>query len=127
MIKPLRKYHFIAWRVIAITLPLAFTLAMAFRPRIKLAKTYGKECIIQTKQVTDSTLIISIEVRNPIRVPNCLVYAQVNGKNLLVGNITTTGIYSFDAPVTAKAIILFDKIHHVELKNQRVEIKTQTP
>jgi hypothetical protein len=97
---------------------------MAFRPSPKPTKTYDKDCIIQTKRSTDSTLVISIEVRNPIRVPTCLVYARVKGKDLLVGNITTTGNYSFDAPGATDAIILFDKIHNVELKNQDVEIKT---
>jgi hypothetical protein len=55
------------------------------------------------------------------------VYAKVNGKNLLIGNITTTGNYSFDAPGATNAIILFDKIHNVELRNYDVEIKPQTP
>src|SRR5688572_17236143 len=127
MIKPLRKYHFIGWRVIAVVLPLAFIFALVFRPARSKTKTFDKDCFIQTMRSTDSTIAISIAVLNPIRVPNCLVYAKVNGQNLLVGNIATTATYSFDAPASTSAIVLFDKIHNVELKSQALEPNKQTP
>jgi hypothetical protein len=40
MIKPLRNYHFIIWRILAVLLPVAFILAIFWRTGRKKIQTH---------------------------------------------------------------------------------------
>jgi hypothetical protein len=121
MIKPLRKYHFYIWRMLAIALPVIFALAIFFRPdspdhyrQMKDDFSFG------LKKLADSTLQINIEVKNALKVPSCLVYVSATPKDILLGKLDHQGVYHFEIenqPMQDITLRLYDAIHKKEIGN----------
>jgi hypothetical protein len=99
MIKPLRKYHYIVWRLWAILLPLAFVVAITVRPVHPLVMKADEEAF--TAKIvadTDSTFVVTIQVGKPIKVPSCVAILSSTKKDLVLGTLDRQGIYNFNIP-----------------------------
>src|SRR5258708_2060708 len=119
MIRPLRKYHFIVWRVFALVLPIAFTMALVLRPTSKNSLANEKDFEFNIV-ATDSLSSISIDVYNPIQAASCVVYAHSAGeKKYLLGNLTKTGHYSFQCSAPIVSVSLYDAIREREIITHR--------
>ena len=115
MIWPLRKYHFIVWRVFALVLPIAFTMALVLRPTSKNLLPTEKDFEFNVV-ATDSLSSISIDVFNPIQAASCVVYAHsADEKKYLLGNLTKTGHYSFQCTAPIVSVSLYDAIREKEI------------
>ena len=120
MIRPLRKYHFIVWRVFALVLPIAFTMALVLRPVSKYALPSEKDFEFSVV-ATDSLSSITIEVLNPIQSASCVVYAHSRDeKKYLLGSLSNTGHYSFQCSVPIVSVSLYDAIRAKEIIAHRV-------
>jgi hypothetical protein len=115
MIRPLRNYHFLIWRGLAIVLPIAFTMALVFRPASKNLLPSEKDFEFNIS-ATDSLSSISIDVLNPLQSASCVAYAySANEKKYLLGNLTKTGHYSFRCSAPIVRISLYDVIREKEI------------
>ena len=121
MVKPLRKYHFILWRILAIVLPVTFVIAILMRPHsIVNYKRIENDFSFSVKKIADSTVQVIINVKNPLKVPSCLVYASFPSKDILLGTLDHQGVYKFeikrrdDEDIRVK---LYDAIHKREIRH----------
>jgi hypothetical protein len=114
MIKPLRSVHFIVWRVLALVIPIAFVLALLFRPK-RQAEQKNVDNFRFTSLRQDSSFQITIQLLNPLTTPSCLVYAVNEQQKILLGKIETKRTYIFYSPARTKKILLFDGIHKEEI------------
>lgn len=119
MIKPLRKYHFFTWRILAVLLPVMFVAAILLRPNSFVNyQPMEDDFSFSLKKLTDSTAQVSINVKNALKVPSCLIYASLSSKDILLGKIDHHGLYNFEVKTqVAKAISirLYDAIHKREI------------
>jgi hypothetical protein len=113
MIRPLRKYHIVVWHVLALLLPLGFIMAIAFRPPVPVDTLSPDETFVTYLEAgSDSTSILTVVVTRPLTVPSCLVYNQVDGRNVLLGAIHGQGTYPFvlTRPYSSLTVKLYDAI-----------------
>lgn len=115
MIRPLRKYHFILWRCLAVALPLLFVLAIVFRPPSHEIHYEAEDFSWKINSTSDSVSVVSISVKNPLKFPSCLVYAKRDAQKKLVGQLDGVGDYRFDVPSDITLIQLVDAIHQHEI------------
>lgn len=115
MIKPLRKYHFILWRGLAIVLPLMFVLSIVFRPTSIEKQSDTEDFSWKINAASDSIWIVSVSVKNPLQYPSCLVYAESGTQKVLLGQLEGVGDYSFKLPFQEGRIQFFDAIHQKEI------------
>lgn len=118
MIRPLRKYHFFIWRIIAVMLPVIFFLAIVFRPdSISKYAQVKDDFSFSVKKLTNSMARLTVELKNPLQVPSCLVYISLNSKDVLLGKVDQKGSYDFEIPATQESITvrLYDGIHKQEI------------
>jgi hypothetical protein len=113
MIKPLRRYHFTLWRILAVVMPFLFILAIWLRPDSRSDyHSVEKDYSFGLQHLSDSTSQINIDVKNPLRVPSCIVYASIGQQRVLLGKLGSQGTYRFE----------------IENKNQRdVELRLYDP
>jgi hypothetical protein len=125
MIKPLRKYHFIVWRVFALVLPIAFTMALVLRPISRNSLPNEKDFEFNIV-ATDSHSSISVDVFNPIQAASCVVYAHsADEKKYLLGSLNNTGHYSFRCSAPIVSVSLYDAIRQREIITHRFQKQTQ--
>lgn len=99
MVRPLRRFHFIIWHLIALGLPLVFILAIALRPDIAERVPHtGTTFFMEIRNATDSTSTLLITVARPMEVPSCLIFVTVKGKEILLGKLDHQGQYSYEIP-----------------------------
>ena len=112
MNKPLRKYHFVTWHLLAGLLPLIFVMAIVVRPATPLKisdDTIDLSATIDSH--TDSTSVISINVGD-IKGVSCVAIVS-NQSHETVLTLNGGGVHKFiiskiDPPFTLK---LCDTIH----------------
>lgn len=105
MIRPLRNFHFITWRLIALVLPVVFILAITLRPYIaKKVRNTGTSFLMEIRNASDSTSMLVITVVRPLEVPSCLVFATLKGGEILLGKLDHQGQYSYDIPGTDQPV-----------------------
>ena len=115
MIKPLRKYHFVIWHILAVLLPLFFIAAILFRPVTPSWKAIGSnEISARIESNTDSTSLITLDVGKFIKTPSCAVILSNPSREWVLGTLDRQGVYTFvtpkiEPPATLK---LWDAIHH---------------
>ncbi len=121
MIRPLRKYHFLVWRVFALVLPIAFTMALVLRPISKNSLPHEKDFEFNIV-TTDSLSSITIDVFNPVQAASCVVYAHsTDEKKYLLGNLTRTGHYLFRCSAPIVSVSLYDVIREKEIITHRFQ------
>ena len=118
MIKPLRKYHFVIWHILAVLLPLFFIAAIVFRPFAPSGKAIGgNEISARIESNTDSTSLVILKFGKFIRTPSCVVILSSPSTEWVLGTLDRKGIYTFltpkfEPPATLK---LWDAIHHTSI------------
>lgn len=124
MIRPLRKYHFLIWRLLAFALPFAFVAAFIVRPPLPGFESISKDTFYTERQVlSDSTSMIVITVNKPLTVPSCLIFHVTQSKEILLGKLDHQGTYEFiiqsqEQDVTLK---LVDAIHQQVITSIKVK------
>lgn len=119
MIRPLRKYHFFIWRILAFLLPIIFVAAIVFRPNsISKYDFMENDFRFTTRKLTDTTAQLTVELTQALPVPSCLVYISTNSKDILLGKIDHRGLYHFEFPTkqNTTTVKLYDAIHKKEIK-----------
>ena len=114
MIKPLRKYHFIIWRVLAFVLPVLFIAAIVVRPPLPGNVTNIKDTFVaELRTLTDSTSAIQIRVTKPLALPSCLVFHTIGSREILLGKLGHQGAHTFVIPTPEQHVTLklYDAIH----------------
>ncbi|MBA4054891.1 MAG: hypothetical protein C0490_09280 [Marivirga sp.] len=115
MIRPLRKYHFVIWRFLALVLPLVFIAAIIARPSLPYAVPISRDAFhAELKPLNDSTLMVLIIVNRALTVPSCLVFNVTQTDELLLGKLDHQGTYEFFIKTPEKDVTLklVDAIHH---------------
>jgi hypothetical protein len=119
MIRPLRRYHFVLWRILTVVLPVFFILALWLRPASgENYLSVEKDFSFGIEALSDSTSQISIDVKNALKVPSCVVYASVATRNILLGKLEQKGTYHFEIENKSHGDIqlrLFDPLHNKEI------------
>jgi hypothetical protein len=124
MIRPLRTYHFYMWQGLAVLLPVIFCLAIVLRP--DSPSEYGKvekdDFSFTITKLSNDAGRLTVELKNSLKVPSCLVYLSSPPQNLLLGKIDQVGSYHYDIPLRTQvvSIQLYDPIHTREIT--RVEL-----
>jgi hypothetical protein len=129
MVKPLRKYHYMIWRLLAILLPFVFIMAIVVRPAIYSTEKTGDELVTaNVSPHTDSTFVVTITVGRPINVPSCVVILSTSEKEMLLGTLNRQGRYTFIVPSFAGegSLNLVDAIHQKRIANVLLS-KTNIP
>jgi hypothetical protein len=114
MIKPLRKYHFMVWRFLAVLLPLAFVVAITVRPIHPPIKDIDdKAFTAKIVANNDSTWVVTIQVGKPIKVPSCVAILSSAQKDMVLGTLDHQGGYNFTIPTFDGPVqlTLVDAIH----------------
>jgi hypothetical protein len=124
MIRPLREYHFFAWRVLAVVLPASFCLTILLRPDYssKYNRSNAQDFSFEVTKLQNKKGRLTIELKNSLRIPSCAVYLALPGQNSLLGKINDIGTYHFDIPLDGEAatVRLYDPIHKKEIAETRV-------
>lgn len=123
MIRPLRKYHFYVWRIWGIVLPLCFILALSFRPTSPSQyNPVTDDFAFAVKKLTNSSSQLTVELRNALRAPSCLVYVSSGSDDILLGTIGHKGSYQFEFQDSGKkiSIRLYDAIHKKDIMQTNV-------
>lgn len=94
--------------------PLLFTIALLWRPH-QSRREFEKADFSVSFYQTDSSYSVSVQVKNPLRVPVCLVRAKTKKEKLLLGSVDKVGTYSFKTPLSVESIELVDEIHQSTL------------
>ena len=119
MIRPLRSYHFFIWRVLAVVLPVVFCLAIFLRPESRPGydKVSEADFSFTITKLSNDTGRLTVELKNSLKVPSCVVYLLSPPQNLLLGKIDHVGSHHFDIPLTTKTVSvqLYDPIHSIEI------------
>jgi hypothetical protein len=129
MIKPLRSYHYSIWRVLAIALPVVFCLAIVLRPESRPGydKANKEDFSFTIIKLSNGTGRLTVELKNPLRVPSCVVYLSSPEQNQLLGKIDQLGSYHFDIPLKDQPvnIQLYDPIHKREITRREVSYNNE--
>ncbi len=119
MIRPLRTYHFYIWQGLAVLLPVLFCLSIALRPDSPSGyrKVEKDDFSFTLTKLSNDTGRLTVELKNSLKVPSCVVYLSSPPQNLLLGKIDHVGSHHFDIPLTTKTvnIQLYDPIHSIEI------------
>jgi hypothetical protein len=99
MVKSLRQYHYLIWRLWAILLPIAFLTAIALRPELPLPNE-GDETAFTAilSPDTDSTLVVTVTLGKPIKVASCVAILSSAQKEIVLGTLDRPGRYRFIVP-----------------------------
>ncbi len=126
MIKPLRKYHFFIWRILAVLLPVTFVAAILLRPNSFVDHQQKEnDFSFSIKTLTDSTAQIKINVKNALKVPSCLVYASLSSEDVLLGKIENRGLHNFEIKTQVEksvSIRLYDAVHQREIMHAQLTV-----
>ena len=120
MIKPLRKYHYMIWRLWAILLPIGFVIAIVVRPAIRSTENVDEEAFTANiAPATDSTSVITILVGKPIQEPSCVVILSSPQNETVLGTLNRQGRYNFIVPTFdgAGTLNLVDAIRQKKIAN----------
>ena len=99
MIKPLRKYHYMVWRLGAVLLPIAFVVAIIVRPaQTPTIKADEEAFTANIVASNDSTFVVTIQVGKPIKVPSCVAILSSTKKYVVLGTLDRQGVYKFIIP-----------------------------
>jgi len=99
MIKPLRKYHYMVWRLGAVLLPIAFVAAITVRPVHPPTMKMDEEAFTANIAAdTDSTFVVTIQVGKPIKVPSCVAILSSAKNDRVLGTLDRQGVYNFNIP-----------------------------
>ena len=119
MIRPLRKYHFFLWRIVAFLLPILFVAAIYFRPPVESDYKRDKnDFSFNVRTLTDSTAQINIDVNNPLKTASCVVFLSLSSRDILLGKLERQGKHRFQInhPIDKDIRIrLFDILHQKEI------------
>jgi len=118
MTLPLRKYHAVIWRILAVLLPVIFCLAIMSRPEYFSAYDNKVNSFsFEVTKLTNTTGQLTVNLTSPLRSPSCLVYISSHLKKILVGKIDHQGAYQFTIPVEGDQaiIVLYDPIQKKEI------------
>lgn len=102
------------WRILAMVLPLCFILAVIFRPAsTKKYDPIKSDFSFALKKLTNSSAQLTVELRNSLKVPSCLLYISSGSKDVLLGMIDRKGSYHFELSGDEETITirLYDAIH----------------
>ncbi len=129
MIRPLRSYHFFIWRVLAVVFLLCFVWLLFF-DRILLRdidKVKKEDFSFTITKLSNDTGRLTVELKNSLKVPSCVVYLSSPSQNQLLGKIDQLGSYHFDIPLKEKpvSIQLYDPIHKKEITRQEVSYNNE--
>jgi hypothetical protein len=129
MIRPLRSYHFFVWRVMAVVLPLVLCLAIVFRPESRPGydKVNQADFTFTITKLSNDAGRLTVELKNSLKVPSCVVYLTSPSQNQLLGKIGQLGSYHFDIPLKGQPvrIRLYDPIHKKEITQQEVSYNNE--
>lgn len=115
MIKSLRTYHFSIWRVFALALPIAFTMALVLRPMSTQSTVGQNKFTFDLKRSKDES-IIGVHLTNALQSPSCLIYAlPKSGEKKLLGTIHRPGEHVFTYSGKIIGVQLFDLIRQKEI------------
>jgi hypothetical protein len=124
MIRPLRKYHFFIWSVLAVVLPVVFCLAIVLRPESRPGydKAKQEDFYFTITKLSSNSGRLTVELKNSLKVPSCVVYLSSSSQNQLLGKIDQVGSYHFDIPLKEQpvSIQLYDPIHKREITWQEL-------
>ena len=99
MIRPLRKYHFAIWSILAVLLPMVFIVAILVRPPGQSAPTYGDDTFsAKIESKTDSSSIITVNVLSPLKTPSCVAILSTHSRETVLGTLNRSGVYNFIVP-----------------------------
>lgn len=125
MIRPLRRYHFFIWRILAVVLPVIFMLTILLRPdSISKYDRVKNDFSFNVKKLTNSTALLTVVLKNSLQVPSCLVYISSNSKDVLLGKVDHQGSHSFEITVDQEnvTIKLYDAIHKKDIMRTELTI-----
>ena len=129
MTRPLRSYHFFIWRGLALVLPVVFCLAIVLRPESRPGydKMKGEDFSFTITKLSNDTGRLTVELKNSLKVPSCVVYLSSSSQDQLLGKIDQLGSYHFDIPLKAQpvSIQLYDPIHKREITRQEVSYNNE--
>jgi hypothetical protein len=129
MIRPLRSYHFFIWCVLAVVLPVLFCLAIFLRPESRPGydKVSGEDFSFTITKLSNDWGRLTVELKNSLKVPSCVVYLSSPSQNQLLGKIDHLGSYHFDIPLKGQpvSIQLYDPIHKREITRQEVSYNNE--
>jgi len=126
MIKPLRRYHFILWRVWAILLPIGFVAAILFRPPTDAyVRNVKAQFSADLDHLNDTTSMLQISIAGQLSFPSCVVFHHFHGKKILIGRLNHPGTYAFEIPrQDGKTLVeLYDPIHQAPITTLTLEHK----
>ena len=99
MIRPLRKYHFTIWSILAVLLPLVYIVAILVRPPGQSTVKYGDDTFSATiESKTDSTSIVTVNVLRPLKTPSCVAILSTPSRETVLGTFDRPGVYNFVVP-----------------------------
>src|SRR5687767_14690861 len=129
MIRPLRTYHFYIWLGLAVFLPVIFCLAVLLRPDspAEYRKVEKDDFSFTITKLSNNSGRLTVELKNSLKVPSCVVYLSSPSKNLLVGKIDQVGSYNYDIPLSAHvvSIQLYDPIHTREITRAELSFNNE--
>ena len=129
MTRSLRGYHFFIWRVLAVLLPVVFCLAIFLRPESSPGydKVNKEDFSFTITKLSNDRGRLTVELKNSLKVPSCVVYLSSRSQNQLLGKIDRQGSYHFDIPLKEQhvSIQLYDPIHKREITRQEVSYNNE--
>jgi hypothetical protein len=99
----------------ALALPALFVFSIVFRPIPLERQRAAEDFFLKINSDSDSTKIISLFVKNPLKYPSCLVYADSKEQSVLLGQLDSMGAYTFKVPAPLVSVRLFDAIHRKDI------------
>ena len=127
MTSGLRKAHKYIWLLIAIGIPILIvfsikdldifstknlSLSEIEATKSNIIKVAENDLIKVSLIKKDSTNSIEVILKSTLKSPSSLVYELLknNEKGVLIGQLTTVGIYYFDAKESLKGIVIYDTL-----------------
>ena len=102
------------WRLWAVLLPVAFVVAIIVKPVHPPPMKPDKEAFTASIVAnTDSTVVVTIQVGKPIKVPSCVAILSSTKKDVVLGTLDRQGVYNFSTPTFEGPanLTLVDAIH----------------
>jgi hypothetical protein len=124
MIKPLRQSHYFIWKVLAIFLPALLISAVLFRPQNDPMIFMAKDISLEIRDRSEDPILV-INLINPLKSSSCLVYAQSDSGEKLLGALSNRGKYEYDIPQGTVNIILRDILNKPILNKPLNQIESE--
>jgi hypothetical protein len=121
MIKPLRKYHYVLWRILVIILPLVLIFSIIFHQVVSVDRRTVSDFNLSIEREGDSVSVVQILVLNPLRYPSCEVRAIVSGDELLLGLLSHRGEYTFRVKEKLTGLRLYDALGKKEILKHQMD------